>query len=169
MRLPRLDRITTLVFGWRLLHGALWCSAAAVLWCKVGTVQELRAAVAAQPQPALGMTRRWGMHRGSPCRTRLCIQCNLPCGAAGCCLAARHAGHDCVVARLCCGSGCHGRLSVVNSALVSSCPAVCPVCWLLRRLAYVRHVRTLDLFAAAICSPSGTAVTHPVVRCCSRS
>ncbi len=28
-----------------LLHGALRCSATAVLWCKVGTVQELRAAV----------------------------------------------------------------------------------------------------------------------------
>jgi len=35
----------TRIFGWRLLHGALRCSATAVLWCKVGTVQELRAAV----------------------------------------------------------------------------------------------------------------------------
>ncbi len=44
LRLSRLDRLTRF-FGWRLLHGALRCSATAVLWCKVGTVQELRAAV----------------------------------------------------------------------------------------------------------------------------
>ena len=42
--LPRLDRITR-HFGWRLLHGALRCSATAVTWCRVGTVQELRDAV----------------------------------------------------------------------------------------------------------------------------
>jgi hypothetical protein len=29
-------------------------------------------------------------------------------------------------------------------SLVSSCSAVCPLCWLPRRLVYVRHVRTLD-------------------------
>jgi hypothetical protein len=44
LRLPRLDRITR-IFGWLLLHGALRCSATAVLWCKVGTVQELHAGV----------------------------------------------------------------------------------------------------------------------------
>jgi hypothetical protein len=44
LRLPRLDRITRFI-GWRRLHRALRCSATAVLWCKVGTVQELRAAV----------------------------------------------------------------------------------------------------------------------------
>jgi hypothetical protein len=44
LRLPRLDTITRL-FAWWLLHGALRCSATAVLWCKVGTVKELRAAV----------------------------------------------------------------------------------------------------------------------------
>jgi hypothetical protein len=27
---------------------------------------------------------------------------------------------------------------------VSSCSAVCPLCWLPRRLVYVRHVRILD-------------------------
>jgi hypothetical protein len=41
-----MDRITSRHFGWRLLHGALRCSATAVLWCKVGTaVQVLRADV----------------------------------------------------------------------------------------------------------------------------
>jgi hypothetical protein len=44
LRRPRLDRISSF-FGWLLLHGALRCSATAVLWCKVGTVQDLRAAV----------------------------------------------------------------------------------------------------------------------------
>jgi hypothetical protein len=44
LRLPRLDRVTRF-FGWLLLHGALRCSATAVLWCHLGTVQELRAAV----------------------------------------------------------------------------------------------------------------------------
>jgi hypothetical protein len=29
-------------------------------------------------------------------------------------------------------------------ALVFSCPAVCPLCWLPRRLVYVRRVRTID-------------------------
>jgi hypothetical protein len=41
---PRLDRVTR-HFGWRMLHGALRCSATAVTWCQVGIVPELRDAV----------------------------------------------------------------------------------------------------------------------------
>ena len=44
LRLPRLDRVTR-HFGWRLLHGALKCSAAAVSWCKAASLQEVRDAV----------------------------------------------------------------------------------------------------------------------------
>jgi hypothetical protein len=37
-----------------------------------------------------------------------------------------------------------GLCSFAFRALVSSCSAVCPLCWLPRRLVYVRHVRILD-------------------------
>jgi hypothetical protein len=56
-----------------------------------------------------------------------------------------------------------GLCSFAFRALVSSCSAVCPLCWLPRRLVYVRHVRILDskrnhdvgllvLLAAATCN-----------------
>jgi hypothetical protein len=61
LRLPRLDRITRF-FGWRLLHGALRCSATAVLWCKVGTVQELRAAVCCSATACAGDEALEGAH-----------------------------------------------------------------------------------------------------------
>jgi hypothetical protein len=85
-------RCSARFFGWRLLHGALRCSATAVLWCKVGTVQAAGCGLrcAAQPRPALGM-RRWRGRRWSPCRTSLCIAlwCGrllLGCAACGPCL-----------------------------------------------------------------------------------
>jgi hypothetical protein len=37
-----------------------------------------------------------------------------------------------------------GLCSFAFRALVSSCSDVCPLCWLPRRLVYVRHVRILD-------------------------
>jgi hypothetical protein len=53
LRLPsRLDRVTR-HFGWLLLHGALRCSAAAVTWCQVDTVQELRVTVCCMLCPDL--------------------------------------------------------------------------------------------------------------------
>ncbi len=45
LRLPRLDRVVTRHFGWRLVHGALRCNAATVPWCKVPSLQELQAEV----------------------------------------------------------------------------------------------------------------------------
>ena len=53
LRLARLDRLTR-HFGWQLLHGALRCNAMAVLWCRVGTVQELRDAVYCSALPCCG-------------------------------------------------------------------------------------------------------------------
>jgi len=44
LQLPRLDRITR-HFGWRLVHGALRCSAAAVTWCKLSSIQAMQATV----------------------------------------------------------------------------------------------------------------------------
>ncbi len=98
MRLPRLDRITRF-FGWRLLYGALRCSATAVqekkkvrrLCCGASArwarCRSCGLRCAAQPRPAQGMTRWWG-HRWSPCRTSLCIAlwCSrllLGCAASG--------------------------------------------------------------------------------------
>jgi hypothetical protein len=57
--------LATMVFGWQLLHGALRCSATAVLWCKVGTVQELRAAVCCSATACAGDEALEGAHMES--------------------------------------------------------------------------------------------------------
>jgi len=44
LQLRRLDRLTR-HFGWRLVHGALRCNAAAVSWCKLASLPAMRAAV----------------------------------------------------------------------------------------------------------------------------
>jgi hypothetical protein len=44
-----------------------------------------------------------------------------------------------------------GLCSFAFRALVSSCSDVCPLCWLPRRLVYVRHVRILDSKKNAFC------------------
>ena len=91
LRLPRLDRVTRF-FGWRLLHGALQCSATAVLWCKVGTVQELRAAVCCSATACAGDEALVGAQVES--LSHLFVHCHVS-GAAGCCLAARRVGPAC--------------------------------------------------------------------------
>jgi hypothetical protein len=74
LQLPRLDRVTR-HFGWRLVHGALRCSAASVSWCKLPSLQAMQATVCCQHCGGL----RW--HPAA--RDLVACFYAVPCGATG--------------------------------------------------------------------------------------